>query len=104
MRGLREEIVTCSEDVFALLDAGDTKRKVGSTALNKTSSRSHSVFRLVLESRASPSSCSIGGGGGGGSLSSSVANSDSDSTARKSSGFDGAVRILSLSLVDLVGS
>ncbi|KAL7434033.1 hypothetical protein ACHAXH_004023 [Discostella pseudostelligera] len=85
VRGLREEIVTCPEDVFALLDAGDAKRRVGSTALNKTSSRSHSVFRLVLESRAASSTSS-----------SSVANS--------TSGVEGPVRISSLSLVDLAGS
>ncbi|EED87631.1 predicted protein, partial [Thalassiosira pseudonana CCMP1335] len=48
VRGLREEIVTCPEDVFALLDDGDMKRKVGSTGMNRTSSRSHSVFRLVI--------------------------------------------------------
>ncbi|KAL3758442.1 hypothetical protein ACHAWU_003611 [Discostella pseudostelligera] len=90
VRGLREEIVTCPEDVFALLDAGDAKRRVGSTALNKTSSRSHSVFRLVLESRAASSSSGLS------TSSSSVANS--------TSGVEGPVRISSLSLVDLAGS
>ena len=57
MCGLREEIVTCPEDVFALLDSRDAKRKVGSTGTNKTSSRSHFVFRLVLER------CGSGNGG-----------------------------------------
>jgi len=106
VRGLREEIVTCPEDVFALLDNGDAKRKVGSTGMNKTSSRSHSVFRLVLESRASRS-----GGGGGGvpplvPSSNSSINSDADSaaTGRSSLGAKGPVRISSLSLVDLAGS
>ncbi|KAL9183404.1 hypothetical protein ACHAXT_005191 [Thalassiosira profunda] len=112
VRGLREEIVTCPEDVFALLDAGDAKRKVGSTGMNKTSSRSHSVFRLVLESRASR-------GGGVSSQgvpqlvpsSNSSLNSDTDSVASRSSvsqslgtAAKGPVRISSLSLVDLAGS
>ena len=51
VRGLKEEIVQCPSDVFALLDIGDSKRKVGSTSMNKTSSRSHSLFRIILESR-----------------------------------------------------
>ena len=115
VRGLREEIVTCPEDVFALLDAGDARRRVGSTGMNRTSSRSHSVFRLVLESRASSSK---GGGGGGipslAPSSNSSVNSDSDSVATGRSGgthnshggasVRGPVRISSLSLVDLAGS
>jgi len=112
VRGLREEIVTCPEDVFALLDDGDAKRKTGSTGMNKTSSRSHSVFRLVLESRASRSSS---GGGGVPPLvpsSNSSVNSDTDSVATGRSSITqqslgaskGPVRISSLSLVDLAGS
>jgi centromeric protein E len=121
VRGLREEIVTCPEDVFALLDAGDARRRVGSTGMNRTSSRSHSVFRLVLESRASSSKGggggpgAVGGGGGGGipSLapsSNSSVNSDSDSVAsgtqhsQGGASVRGPVRISSLSLVDLAGS
>ena len=123
VRGLREEIVTCPEDVFALLDAGDARRRVGSTGMNRTSSRSHSVFRLVLESRSSSSKGGGGGpgaGGGGGGIpslapsSNSSVNSDSDSVATGRSGgtqhshggasVRGPVRISSLSLVDLAGS
>jgi centromeric protein E len=124
VRGLREEIVTCPEDVFALLDAGDARRRVGCTGMNKTSSRSHSVFRLVLESRVSSSKGegsggpSAGGGGGGipslAPSSNSSINSDSDSVTTCRSGASqhsyhgasirGPVRISSLSLVDLAGS
>jgi centromeric protein E len=107
IRGLREEIVTCPSDVFSLLDLGDARRKVGSTGMNSSSSRSHSVFRLVLESRVSSSKSS----GPFASSNSSVA-SDADSvTSGKSSvtqslgtAVKGPVRISSLSLVDLAGS
>lgn len=99
MRGLREEIVTRPEDVYALLDAGDARRRVGSTALNKASSRSHSVFRLVLESRTDSASTTLP------TTTLSIANSDSESaTARSSSDIECPVRISSLSLVDLAGS
>ena len=99
IRGLREEIVTCPEDVFALLDAGDARRKVGSTALNKTSSRSHSVFRLVLESR-----CCAAAAAAADSLTSSSTIMTSSSSVGSAAGFEGPVRISSLSLVDLAGS
>ena len=118
VRGLREEIVTCPQDVYSLLDVGDARRKVGSTGMNTSSSRSHSVFRLVLESRASSSSGSIHKGSSNGvppslapSSNSSVA-SDADSIASGRSSVTqslgtavkGPVRISSLSLVDLAGS
>ena len=51
VRGLKEEIVTCPEQVFALLAAGERRRQTGGTAMNKQSSRSHSIFRLIIESR-----------------------------------------------------
>jgi len=53
IRALKEEIVTGLKDVFALSDSNNANQKVGSTGMKKTRSRSHSVFRLVLESRAS---------------------------------------------------
>ena len=100
VRGLREEIVTRPEDVYALLDAGDARRRVGSTVLNKASSRSHSVFRLVLESRVDSASTTLS------TTTPSIANSDSESAATRSSSsdFECPVRISSLSLVDLAGS
>eukprot|EP00571_Detonula_confervacea_P003675 CAMPEP_0172317754 /NCGR_PEP_ID=MMETSP1058-20130122/32642_1 /TAXON_ID=83371 /ORGANISM="Detonula confervacea, Strain CCMP 353" /LENGTH=924 /DNA_ID=CAMNT_0013032383 /DNA_START=62 /DNA_END=2836 /DNA_ORIENTATION=+ len=109
VRGLREEIVTCPEDVFALLDSGDAKRKVGSTGMNKTSSRSHSVFRLVMESRGSSSSSASSKNGVPPLVSSSNSSVNSDTTdsvatGRSSVAIRGPVRISSLSLVDLAGS
>ena len=103
--------MTCPEDVFSLLDSGDAKRRVGSTGMNKTSSRSHSVFRLVLESRASKNSSNPGVPPLIPSSNSSI-NSDTDSVATGRSSITqslgtavkGPVRISSLSLVDLAGS
>lgn len=97
IRGLREEIVTCPEEVFSLLDVGDSKRKVGSTGMNRSSSRSHSVFRLVLESRVSNSSSHSG-------VPSLTPSSNSSVTSEGSNAIQGPVRISSLSLVDLAGS
>ena len=45
--GLREEIVTSVEHVLQLLEEGDRLRHVGETKMNKGSSRSHSIFRMV---------------------------------------------------------
>eukprot|EP00798_Chlamydomonas_sp_ICE-L_P003492 gene3493-13558_t len=49
--GLREDIVTGPEQVLALLDEGESNRHIGSTKMNEKSSRSHTVFRMVIESR-----------------------------------------------------
>ena len=51
VRGVKEEVVTGPDQVFELLAAGEARRRTGSTALNRGSSRSHSIFRLIIESR-----------------------------------------------------
>ena len=118
VRGLREEVVTSPEQVFALLATGEARRRTGSTALNRASSRSHSIFRLIVESRARDAGGSRGnggrsrsrsrrgssagaGGGAGGGDDDSVRSGASASTA---GGAGGPVRVSSLSLVDLAGS
>ena len=45
--GLREDIVTGPEQVLALLEEGESNRHIGSTKMNDTSSRSHTVFRMA---------------------------------------------------------
>ena len=109
IRGLKEEIVTSPEQVLSLLALGEKRRQTGSTNLNKESSRSHSVFRITIESRhrshnhsrgASPVTSPVHRGG----------NSDSSSTGSLSSSVfapnssAGPVRVSTLSLVDLAGS
>ncbi len=45
--GLREDIVTSSEHVLQLLEEGELARHTGETKMNKNSSRSHTIFRMV---------------------------------------------------------
>ena len=105
VRGLKEEIVTCPEQVFALLAAGERRRQTGSTGMNKHSSRSHSIFRLIIESRKR-----IPRGGANtptknysDETSTSAADSIASSTFAPTS-TSGPVRVSTLSLVDLAGS
>lgn len=74
--GLTEVNVEAPEQVLELLVAGQARRCVGSTAMNQDSSRSHSIFRIVIESR-----------------------DISEATAGSM-----AVKVASLNLVDLAGS
>ncbi|GAB9464833.1 Kinesin-like protein [Globisporangium polare] len=77
----KEEIITNYEDILNLLAQGNLRRTVGQTAMNERSSRSHSIFRIVIESK-------------------------QKSTSRRQSEDDvtGAVLVACLSLVDLAGS
>jgi centromeric protein E len=53
IRGLTEEVVSSPAQVFSLICEGETRRQVGSTNMNKHSSRSHTIFRIWIESRSS---------------------------------------------------
>jgi len=48
IEGLTEHTVTELEAVWALLNVGLMRRKTGSTAMNETSSRSHSLFMVTV--------------------------------------------------------
>ncbi|KIO06241.1 hypothetical protein M404DRAFT_24972 [Pisolithus tinctorius Marx 270] len=48
---LREEVVTRLKSVREVMERGERHRRTASTDWNERSSRSHSVFRLVIESR-----------------------------------------------------
>jgi hypothetical protein len=48
---LREEVVTSEAQVAALLLRGEANRHTGSTDYNARSSRSHTVFQMIIESR-----------------------------------------------------
>ena len=50
--GLQEDIVTSPEHVLQLLEEGERSRHVGETRMNKNSSRSHTLFRMVSACRA----------------------------------------------------
>ena len=49
VKGLSEEVVENELDLQALLDKGQTNRTVAATAMNAESSRSHSIFSIVVE-------------------------------------------------------
>jgi centromeric protein E len=87
----REEVVSSVEEVMRMISEGESVRAVGETNMNDRSSRSHTIFTLLIESRAvRPSDASDAGMDG--SIAVEAAN-------------DGiAVRASTLSLVDLAGS
>ncbi|PPD86558.1 hypothetical protein GOBAR_DD16512 [Gossypium barbadense] len=79
--GLREEIVASPQQVLDLMEFGESHRHIGETNMNLHSSRSHTIFRMIIESRDRTED------GGGDSVSSCD-----------------AVRVSVLNLVDLAGS
>lgn len=98
IKGLREEVVTNSHEVFSILAEGEARRQVGATLLNAHSSRSHVIVRLWIESRALPE------GGGAGMQQRLTSTSSTTSSLASSSPLGAQVRVSSLSLVDLAGS
>ena len=48
VKGLEEVYVSSTEDVFAVLNRGNARRRTEETLLNKHSSRSHSVFSVTV--------------------------------------------------------
>ena len=51
VEGLNEEVVTSAQDVLDLILRGSKNRHVGSTSMNKESSRSHSVLTTIIETK-----------------------------------------------------
>ncbi|XP_057548898.1 kinesin-like protein KIN-7O isoform X3 [Amaranthus tricolor] len=77
--GLREEIVASPDQVLDLMEFGESHRHIGETNMNLYSSRSHTIFRMIIESR------------------------DKSGDEESSDSCD-AVRVSVLNLVDLAGS
>lgn len=86
LTGVKEPVVLNPQQVLALLKAGEAHRHVGSTDMNEKSSRAHTLFKLIIESKERVFSPSTPDG--------------KVSTGSSS----GAVRTSTLSLVDLAGS
>ncbi|KAJ3123078.1 hypothetical protein HK098_002227 [Nowakowskiella sp. JEL0407] len=80
VKNLTEEIVSSPQEVAKLMIKGDRNRHVGETNMNERSSRSHTIFRMDIESR------------------------DREEGKKGRSSIGGAVKISSLNLVDLAGS
>ncbi|KAL4354032.1 hypothetical protein GQ457_06G024640 [Hibiscus cannabinus] len=49
--GLREEIVASPQQVLDFMEFGESHRHIGETNMNLHSSRSHTIFRMIIESR-----------------------------------------------------
>jgi kinesin family protein 2/24 len=49
--GLKEEMVTCVDDVLKLITHGNQVRTSGVTSANNHSSRSHAVFQIILRKK-----------------------------------------------------
>lgn len=84
---LKEEIVTAPSQVMRIIERGDYQRHVSSTDFNAHSSRSHSIFQIVIESRDR-----------------STAAAGSPTARKPGSKSASAVRVSQLNLIDLAGS
>ncbi|KAG0720849.1 Centromere-associated protein E [Chionoecetes opilio] len=73
---LKEEIANCEDQLLATVKMGEKNRHIASTNMNERSSRSHTILRVILESR-------------------ERGDDESD---------EGAVTVSHLNLVDLAGS
>lgn len=82
-----EEIVTDFESLLTILFRGEKSRQIASTGMNERSSRSHTIFKITVESRQQE-------------VDDDSINSDKENDSRG----DGAVRVSTLNLVDLAGS
>lgn len=63
VEGLQEVVVSTAEATYGVFRRGSENRHVGMTAMNLESSRSHSVFTVVVESQvriACPSHALVG--------------------------------------------
>lgn len=95
----REEMVTDYEALLALLVRGEKHRAFAATSMNERSSRSHTIFRITVESRKK-------------SASRTKETDENDDPAEQEAvdegdlddDDDGAVLISTLNLVDLAGS
>lgn len=49
IKGLKEYVATSIEECFELLKQGEINRHYAATAMNHTSSRSHTIFRVKVQ-------------------------------------------------------
>jgi centromeric protein E len=92
-----ETIVTGLDSLLSVLFAGEKNRSVASTGMNERSSRSHTIFRITVESRLKSAEKN------------DTENEESDEEMEdvddnEMSNGNGAVRVSTLNLVDLAGS
>ncbi|KYN18753.1 PREDICTED: kinesin-like protein KIN-7I [Trachymyrmex cornetzi] len=70
----KEEVTNSPENVLAIMNKGNKSRRIGETNMNERSSRSHTIFRITIESR------------------------------EADAGSDSAIQVSQLNMVDLAGS
>lgn len=75
LSGVKEQVVLNYEQVITLIKLGETHRHIGSTNMNEKSSRAHTIFKIIVESK-----------------------------ERGNLGSSAPVRVSTLNLVDLAGS
>ena len=92
-----ETIVTSMDSLLSVLFAGEKNRSVAATGMNERSSRSHTIFRITVESRLKDQSES-------GKNDDMDEGDDDDMQRENDAGKNGAVRVSTLNLVDLAGS
>ena len=84
--GVNEKTASNYDELSGIFSQGETKREVAATDMNERSSRSHTIFRITIESQSRGLD----------------KENDQDGAACADQG--GAVRVSSLCLVDLAGS
>ncbi|XP_020278586.1 centromere-associated protein E-like isoform X2 [Pseudomyrmex gracilis] len=47
----KEEVTNCPENVLSIMCRGNKNRRIGETNMNEKSSRSHTIFKITIESR-----------------------------------------------------
>jgi centromeric protein E len=85
----KEIIATDANNLLAVLWQGEKSRSFATTAMNERSSRSHTIFRITIESRSRYEDVNE--------------DDDNEDTSTMKNG-GGAVRVSTLNLVDLAGS
>ncbi len=90
--GIKEQVVVNPQQCLSLIKAGESHRHVGVTDMNEKSSRAHTLFRLVIESRDKRGT------------NGSVSGSGGKSTIPAGTIAVTPVRVSTLYLVDLAGS
>jgi centromeric protein E len=101
--GATEEIVTSQFQMLGILARGDANRKVGQTMMNTSSSRSHSIFRMVIESSEKDAENGVKSSSQG-RLSVQLPGGRASKSAAPSLLGRSAVKVSLLNLVDLAGS
>ncbi|KAJ2691309.1 hypothetical protein GGH99_002438, partial [Coemansia sp. RSA 1285] len=102
---LSEHIVFNANQVEEVLQKGDRNRHIAGTNMNERSSRSHTIFRIVIESRekADAEGEDVADGTNQAHLAKRQQRLSTGST-EESSEFTGAVKVSCLNLVDLAGT